>query len=244
MPYLARPVRAVRIIKSRAPIVEAVKTVAARLSATEEEAWRAIKSQCAAGLLTLEGIDEKGQPRTVERHWIIYIEKFGLDLPSGAHFESDMPDRDSGSMVAFDRHRAQRDRLSDEADGAQPRSLPPRRLHDLVADGAQLDKLCSQAERDLKTEDWSLGNVAARRHDADTTGPGDLRSEYQRPSPLWGGPLVAGEGRPKTAGVRFLRRGVGACYAGSFCVNARQTCWKFPHGIFAARPSRRASPRG
>src|SRR5947208_16447719 len=102
MRYPTRPVRAVRIIKSRRPIVEAIEAVAARLGATEEEAWRAIKSKCAAGLLTLEGIDEKGRPRTVERHWIIYIEKWGVDLPSGAHFASDMPDRDSGSMVAFD----------------------------------------------------------------------------------------------------------------------------------------------
>jgi hypothetical protein len=160
MADLTRPkLRVRRVIECRLPIVDSIKTVAARLGAKEEEAWRGIKAKCAAGLLTLEGIDEKGRPRTVERHWIVYIERWGLDLPNGGHVETDMPNCNSGSLIAFDRDRAHRDRRADEADGARPRSLPPRRLRDLVADGAQLDALWSRAEHEFKSPDWSLGNV-------------------------------------------------------------------------------------
>src|SRR4051794_17324863 len=77
MPDLIRPeLRARRAIECRLPIADSIKTVAARLGAKEEQAWRGIKAKCAAGLLTLEGIDEKGRPRTVERHWIVYIERW------------------------------------------------------------------------------------------------------------------------------------------------------------------------
>ena len=135
-----RPVlRVRRVIKSRLPIDDSIKTVAARLGAKEEEAWRGIKVKCAAGLLTLEGIDEKGRPRTVERHWIPYIERWGLDLPSGEHGETDMPDRIGGSMLAFDRHRAHRDSLADKVDGLEPHSLPPRCRSGPSATGRSLD---------------------------------------------------------------------------------------------------------
>jgi hypothetical protein len=83
-------------------------------------------------LLSLEGIDERGRLLRIEPHWIHYVEPWAT---------GDMPDRESGSMIAFDRERAIRDRRDDEREGRQLHSVPPSRIRDLEVDCTQLASL-------------------------------------------------------------------------------------------------------
>jgi hypothetical protein len=133
------------------PIAEAIDAVAARLSASAEQAWGEIKSQAFHGRLLLEGINDKGQPCSVERHWIPYIEPWGTEDSSPATVgnqlvTSDMPKREGGSMIGFDRTRAIRDRRAEKRDGREPRSVPPIRVRDVMADREQLDDAWAHAE--------------------------------------------------------------------------------------------------
>ena len=142
------------------PIIDAIDAVATHLGATAEQAWAEIKSGAFYGRLSLEGIDDKGRPCSVERHWIPYIERWGNDDPSLGSLTdnqarmSDMPNRDSGSMIAFDRERAFRDRRADKSDGREPRSVPPMRVRELMAEGTQLGQMWAPAENHLKRLDW------------------------------------------------------------------------------------------
>ena len=129
-------------MKHPTPIADAIDIVATRLVATAEQAWAEIKSKTCHGRLSLAGIDEKARLCPVEPHWLSYIERWG---PDG----SDMPGRESGSMIAFDRERASRDRRADARDGRTLRSVPPIRLRDVVAEGEQLDVLWPPGDHEL-----------------------------------------------------------------------------------------------
>jgi hypothetical protein len=157
------------------PIASAIGALADRLGATNEQAWAEIKSKAFYGRLSLEGIDDKGLLCGLEPHWISYIVPWGVEnlsptctsAPAGAlappvpqhPATSDMPRKNGGSIIAFDRERAIRDWRADKSDGRVPRSIPPARIRDVVADGAQLNDLWALVEYELQNLDWSLGNV-------------------------------------------------------------------------------------
>jgi hypothetical protein len=130
------------------PIVDAIETVASRLDATAEQAWADIRGQARDGRLSLEGIDNRGRPCPIERYWIPYIERWGIDC-------SDMPDRDSGSIITFDRERAIRDWRADKKDGRATLSIPPSRVRAVIADSAQINDLWGRAKYEFKNPDWS-----------------------------------------------------------------------------------------
>jgi hypothetical protein len=117
------------------PIADAIDALAQRLHASREQAWEEIKSKVRRGSLSLDGIDETGRMLGIDPHWIDYIESWGT---------GDMPDRESGSMIAFDRARAIRDWRTDQREGRQLRSVPPLRIRDLKVDCAQLASLWAE----------------------------------------------------------------------------------------------------
>jgi hypothetical protein len=107
------------------PIADAIEVVAQHLAISPAQAWAEIKSNAIRGLLALRGIDERGLLLDIEPHWLHYIEPWG---------SGDMPDRESGSMIAFNRERAIRDWRSDQREGRQVRSVPPSRIRGLEMD--------------------------------------------------------------------------------------------------------------
>jgi hypothetical protein len=139
-------------------IVVAIEAVAERFGATAEQAWGGIKSKAAAGLLTLQGIDDEDRLCPVERHWMVYIKPWRDGKAGVNHALPGMPDRDEG-IIAFDRQCALQEQLTDKANRLEPYSLPPIRLRGIVTDGAHLDELWSRAEREFKSQDWSLGKI-------------------------------------------------------------------------------------
>jgi hypothetical protein len=122
-------------ISDQRPIADAIDVLAKRLHASRDQAWKEIKSKVRRGSLSLDGIDETGRTVGIEAHWIDYIEPWET---------GDIPDRESGSMIAFDLARAIRDRRADQREGRQCRSVPPLRIRDLEVDCAQLASLWAE----------------------------------------------------------------------------------------------------
>jgi hypothetical protein len=152
-----------QLMERQIPIASAIETLAKRLGATNEQAWAEIKSSAFYGRLSLAGIDDKGRLCDLEPHWIRYISPWGVEDPSpdggstAGATTSDMPRH--GDFIAFDRERAIRHWRADKREGRTPRSIPPIRMRDVVADAAELDVRWMRAEYEFQSLDWSLGNA-------------------------------------------------------------------------------------
>lgn len=152
-----------QLMERQIPIASAIETLAKRLGATNEQAWAEIKSSAFYGRLSLAGIDDKGRLCDLEPHWIRYISPWGVEDPSpdggstAGATTSDMPRH--GDFIAFDRERVIRHWRADKREGRTPRSIPPIRMRDVVADAAELDVRWMRAEYEFQSLDWSLGNA-------------------------------------------------------------------------------------
>jgi len=146
------------------PIADAIGVVAQRLATTPARAWEEIKSNAIHGLLALQGIDENGRLLGIEPYWLHYIEPWR---------SGDMPDREGGSMIAFDRERAIRDRRTDRRNERQLHSVPPLRIRDLEVDREQLTSLWEHQPRRHTKVDEVKAHLAAKYPDGVPAGMTD-----------------------------------------------------------------------